>query len=138
MCSVDRCGRDRSGPWSCGDVALTRPGPPALCGALRAVSASGVRSIARALQTNADAPRCNHRATLCRVAGLTIPPPASSKPGKDDVKIEISKPFKGHKLDPPPAYAYTNPTELLQLYKVRIAMRHARCLFVCLFVSFSS
>lgn len=50
--------------------------------------------------------------------GLTIPPPASSKPGKDDVKIEISKPFKGHKLDPPPAYAYTNPQELLQYYKV--------------------
>jgi hypothetical protein len=45
--------------------------------------------------------------------GLTIPPPASSKPGKDDVKIEISRPFKGHKLEPPPAYAYTN-----QLYKV--------------------
>jgi len=50
--------------------------------------------------------------------GFTIPPPASSKPGKDDVKIELSKPFKGHKLDPPPAHAYTNPTELLQLYKV--------------------
>lgn len=34
------------------------------------------------------------------------------------MKIEISKPFKGHKLDPPPAYAYTNPAELLQYYKV--------------------
>ena len=50
--------------------------------------------------------------------GKTIPPPASSKPGKDDVKIEISRPFKGHKLEPPPPFAYTNPTELLHLYKV--------------------
>jgi hypothetical protein len=52
------------------------------------------------------------------IAGLTIPPAAAAKPGKDDVKIEIAKPFKGHRLEPPPAYAYTNQTELLQMYKV--------------------
>src|SRR5690349_14901308 len=55
---------------------------------------------------------------LSVLPGLTIPPPASSKPGKDDVKIELSKPFKGHKLDPPPPFAYTNPKELLDFYKV--------------------
>jgi hypothetical protein len=56
--------------------------------------------------------------------GYTIPPPASAKPGKDDVKIEV-KPFKGHRLEPPPAHAYTNPTELLAFYKVRTTT-HAR------------
>jgi len=50
--------------------------------------------------------------------GLTIPPPASEKPGKDDVQIELSRPFKGHRLEPPSPVAYTNPTELLQYYKV--------------------
>lgn len=50
--------------------------------------------------------------------GYTIPPPATAKPLKDDVKIDIARPFKGHKLEAPPAYAYTNQTELLNLYRV--------------------
>lgn len=50
--------------------------------------------------------------------GRTIPPPATATPGPNDVKIELSRPFKGHRLEPPPAYAYTNQTELLEMYRV--------------------
>lgn len=32
--------------------------------------------------------------------------------------MELSRPFKGHKLDPPPAVAYTSKEELLALYRV--------------------
>lgn len=48
--------------------------------------------------------------------GYTIPPPADRC--DKSIKVELSRPFKGHRLEPPPPVAYTSKEELMQLYRV--------------------